>query len=164
MQLHRFRAGAPQVEVWAEDPALWGLPLTRELFAIASRIIDVRRLWRARAYPRGRRTDDPTEHQRFLATSCEGGYRGTFCKRDSCKQEPAIMHRVLSFLAAPGFDMPLYSDIFLHCVANGCRAQTVAVTSFFTMCDNLIRMSGRWQVAGRLSGQFARRPSACFEK
>ena len=86
------------------------------------------------------------------------------CKRDSCKQEPAIMHRVLSFLAAPGFDMPLYSPIVLHCVANGCRAQTVAVTSFFTMCDNFIRMSGRWQVAGRLSGQFARRPSACFEK
>ena len=86
------------------------------------------------------------------------------CKRDSCKQEPAIMHRVLSFLAAPGFDMPLYSDIFLHCVANGCRAQTVAVTSFFTMRDNFIRMSGKWQVAGRLSGQFARRPSACFEK
>ena len=81
VQLHLFRAGAPQVEVWAEDPALWELPLTRELFAIASRIIDVRRLWRARAYPRGRRTDDPTEHQRFLATSCEGGYRGTLQAR-----------------------------------------------------------------------------------
>ena len=32
------------------------------------------------------------------------------------------------------------------------------------MCDNFIRMSGRWQVAGRLSGQFAGRPSACIEK
>ena len=81
VQLHLFRAGAPQVEVWAEDPALWELPLTRELFAIASRIIDVRRHWRARAYPRSRRTDDPAEHRRFLATSCEGGYRGTLQAR-----------------------------------------------------------------------------------
>ncbi len=42
VQLHLFRAGALEIDLWAEDPALWELPTTRELFAIASRITYIR--------------------------------------------------------------------------------------------------------------------------
>ena len=50
MSLSVFRAGVPQFELWAADPGLLGLPLTRDLFTIASRIMYVRRLVRLPEY------------------------------------------------------------------------------------------------------------------
>ena len=144
VQLHLFRAGVPQFELWAADPGLLELPMTRELFTIASRIMYVRRLVRLPEYLLIRRRDDPSEHRRFLARLrherrlWQDDYarrvreaRVALCKHDSCKREPAIMYRVLSFFGAPGFDRSLYSPTVFYCVAIGCRAQIVGVTSFF---------------------------------
>ena len=143
VQLHLFSAGVPQFELWA-DPGLLELPMARKLFAIASRIMYVRRLWRPPEYLRIHRRDDPAEHRRFLArlrferrlwqddyARCVREARVALCKHDSCKREPAIMYRVLSFLAAPGFDRTLYSPTVFYCVASGCQAHMVGVTSFF---------------------------------
>ena len=60
VQLHLYRARVPQFELWAEDPGLWELRITRKLFNIASRSMYVRR-------GRVRLRDDPDEHRRFLA-------------------------------------------------------------------------------------------------
>jgi hypothetical protein len=120
VQLHLFSAGVPQFELWA-DPGLLELPMARKLFAIASRIMYVRRLWRPPEYLRIHRRDDPADHRRFLARLrlerrlWQDHYarrvreaRAALCKHDSCKREPAIMYWVLSFFGAPGFDMSLY--------------------------------------------------------
>jgi hypothetical protein len=66
VQLRLYRAGVPQFELFAEDPGLWELKVTRELFNIASRIMYVRRSSRIPEATRRRRRDDPVEHQRFL--------------------------------------------------------------------------------------------------
>ena len=59
-QLHLFHAGVPDFELWAEDPGLWALPMTRELYAaFASRIMYIGRAARVPLYLR----DDPAEHR-----------------------------------------------------------------------------------------------------
>ena len=175
VQLHLFRAGVPQFELWAADPGLLELPLTRELFTIASRIMYVRRLVRLPEYLLIRRRDDPSEHRRFLARLrrerrlWQDDYarrvreaRVALCKHDSCKREPAIMYRVLSFLAAPVFDRPRYfSHCLLLCSMRLSSTNCWCHLFFYIVCDNCMCMSDRWPVASRLSGQSAR-PSSAF--
>ena len=67
VQLHLCRAGAPQFELFAEDPGLRELQVTREVFNIAPRIMYVRRRLRIPEATRLRRRDDPVEHERFHA-------------------------------------------------------------------------------------------------
>jgi hypothetical protein len=144
VQLRLYRAGVPQFELFAEDPGLWELQVTRELFNIASRIMYVRRSSRIPEATRRRRRDDPVEHQRFLFrlraerrlwqddyARRVSGAAVALCSLDSCRRIPAIMHRVLSLLATRGFDRPLYSRTLFHCVADGCLANIVGVASFF---------------------------------
>ena len=143
-QMHLFRAGVPDFELWAEDPGLWALPMTRELYAAFAS-----RRWysgRPARLPQ-HLLDDPAEHQRFLARLrferrlWQADYARrvreatvALCKLDSCRREPAIMHRVLSFLAAPGpvLDLPVDRPSIFSCVENGLScAMTIGVTSFF---------------------------------
>ena len=143
-QLHLFRAGVPEQELWVEDPGLWALPMTRELYAaLASRRWY---LGRAACVPPLRLREDPTEHRRFLARLrferrlWQADYARrvreatvALCRLDSCRREPAIVHRVLSFLAAPGPVLDLLVDrpSIFFCVENGLScAMIIGVTSF----------------------------------
>ena len=142
VQLHLFRAGVPQFDLVAEDPGLWELRITRELFDIASRIMYVRRRRRLPEHERRRRWDDPVAHRRFLARLraerrlWQDDARRVreaavaLCSLNCCRRVPAIIDRVLSLLATRGIDMPSSSRTLFHCVADGCLADVVGVTSF----------------------------------
>ena len=142
-QLHLFRAGVPDFELWAEDPGLWALPMTRELYAaFASRRWYIGRAARLPLHLR----EDPAEHRRFLARLrferrlWQADYARrvreatvALCKLESFRREPAIMDRVLSFLVAPGpvFDLPVDHPSIFFCVENGLSCATIiGVTSF----------------------------------
>jgi len=63
-QLRLFRSGVPDFELWAEDPEMRALPMTRELYAaFASRRWYIGRAARLPQHLR----EDPAEHRRFLA-------------------------------------------------------------------------------------------------
>ena len=136
VQLDLFRAGVPRRELWAADPWLWELRITTEQFNITSRSMRVRR-------GRARRRDDADENRRFLAGLRAArrlwqedyalrvrGVAVALCSLDFCRRAPAIMHRVLSFLATRGLNRHLHSRTLFHCVADGCLANVVGVTSF----------------------------------
>jgi hypothetical protein len=142
-QLHLFRSGVPDSELWAEDPGLWALPMTRELYAaFASRRWYIGRAARLPLHLR----EDPAEHRRFLARLrferrlWQADYARrvrnatvALCKLECFRRVPAIMDRVLSFFVAPGPVFDLLADhppIFFG-VENGLSCATIiGVTSF----------------------------------
>jgi hypothetical protein len=143
VQLCLFRRGVPDCELWAEDPGLWALPMTRELYAAFAS-----RRWysgRPARLPQHLR-DDPAEHQRFLARLrferrlWQADYARrvrnatvALCKLECFRRVPAIMDRVLWFSVAPGpvFDQSVEHPSVFFCQENGDDCATIiGVTSF----------------------------------
>ena len=137
VQLRLFHAGVPRRELWAADPDLSDLRITTEQFNTTIRCMYVRR-------GRERHPDDADENRQFLAglraarrqwqeecALCVRGFAVALCRLDFCRQVPALMHRVLSFLPTRELNRHFHSRTHFHCVAAGCKENVIGVTSFF---------------------------------